>query len=145
MNLACPSSFQKRHGIATLMAIVLIGLVGATLAGMAVFSGNELKRTRRLTDEARLRQLLLAGAADTVSRSREWKDATPTAAWSLVLPDELASDAKVKVQCKSVGEGIVVARILAQYENHVMQQTLRFQLLTGAWKLASTELQSPDS
>jgi hypothetical protein len=132
---------QKRHGTATLMAIVLIGLVGATLAGMAVFSGNELKRAHRLADEARLRQLLLAGAADAVGRSHEWKDVAPAAEWSLALPDALRGDAAVKLQCGPAGDGGAEINVVAQYDNRISQQTLHFAFVNANWKLRSAELE----
>ncbi len=69
MSRDCPRC-RRRHGIATLLAITLIGLVGASLAGMTAYSACEVRRSRALADDARLRQLLLAGAADVLSRSR---------------------------------------------------------------------------
>ncbi len=44
------SKGRERRGLATVLAVVLIGLVGASLAGMAAYSAAEIRRTHALAD-----------------------------------------------------------------------------------------------
>ena len=52
-----------RRGLATLLAVALLGLVVTSLTAAAVLLRNDARRTRQLQSDAQLRQLLLAGAS----------------------------------------------------------------------------------
>ncbi len=58
---------NNRRGFATIMAIMLIILVGAILAMLATFFVAEARRTRSEAADAQLRQLLTAAAAMAMS------------------------------------------------------------------------------
>lgn len=129
---------REHRGLATILAIVLIGLVGASLAGMAAYCGAEFRRSRVLADGARLRQLLLAGAADVMAH-------TPTAqvqTWTLSLPDPLKDDARVEIELEPALSGATSAHITARVHGHVARQTVRLVQTGSNWELESADLES---
>ena len=95
----------RRQGVATLTAIALIGLVGATLVGMAGLSNFEFRRALNVAEDARLHQLLLAGGAGAIERSHGWEEAAPDEKWELSLPDELKANAAIKLRSRPLPEG----------------------------------------
>jgi hypothetical protein len=79
---------KRRHdrtGFATLTAVAIIGIVAVCFAAMAAMFATDLKRNARLTEEAQLRQLLIAG--ESVSRAGTVEKKTV-----VKLPEELTAD-----------------------------------------------------
>lgn len=136
---ACRSA---RPGFATVLAIVLIGLVGATLAGMAAFSAAEVRRSRALADGARLRQLLIAGAADVIARAPSWKASPPDATWTLALPYALKDEARVEIHLEPVQDGTASAQITARLRGHMARQNVRLAQTGTNWEVEGTDLES---
>ncbi len=132
---------RTRHGTATLCAIILIGLIGATLAGIAASSAAEVRRTRGLAEEARLRQLLLAGAVETVTRSVDWKAMQSQTRWTLDLPEELKDDAEVKLQFDPASADTASVRVTARFRAHTAEQVLGLTHSYGKWEILSTQLE----
>ena len=135
-----PFHRKSRHGIATLLAITLIGLVGASLAGMTAYSAFEVRRTRALADEARLRQLLLAGAADVLARSRFWDQSPPAGKWTLPLPEEMKDSARVEIQVEAARDGTAIAHIAAGIGAQKLRQTVHLARERSTWECTSAEL-----
>jgi hypothetical protein len=128
----------RRRGVALLMAVMLIAVVGAVLSALTISISAEAKRTMRHAEDAQLRQLLLAGqfAAQTSNAQ------TPSG--EVTLPPELKS-AGMSVRYEMIGgasaDGKLV-RILARDGNgRKASQTLRFAKTgDGHFELRAAEL-----
>ena len=136
--IRCCAIGRERRGLATILAIVLIGLVGASLAGMAAYCGAEVRRSHALADGARLRQLLLAGATDVMAHTP-----SPQAqSWTLSLPDLLKDDARVEIEIGAVQNGAASAHITARLRGRIARQIVRLTPSGSNWVLVGAELES---
>ena len=135
-----PARSSRSRGFATLMAIILIGMVGVALAVMSALFAHEAKRTRQTRGEAQLRQMLLAGAASVDERLSSWQAEVPEQKWAVALPKGLADDgAAVSVQVSQQGLTLKVA-IEGQLEGRNGQQTLTVVRADGRWRIAAARL-----
>lgn len=66
---------MNRRGVSTVMAVVLVGVVGAVLAGVAAFAVAEQRRATIEQADAQVSQLLAAAA---VTAERQLAEGKPT-------------------------------------------------------------------
>lgn len=117
-----------RRGVASITAIVMIGLVGVALAGAAAMFSAQSKRTRDEATEAQLRQLLTAGAIAAVD------------AIDVKLPPELSNDgAKLTIQRKTEGD-LATVEMSASLRGREMRQTLRLTRSSEKWNITDAVL-----
>jgi hypothetical protein len=137
---AAPCPTCRRRAFATIMAIVLIGLVVASLAAVTAAVTADVRRTRQLGADTQFRQLLLAGAADAAAHAKAWGDAPAPQSWALALPQALTEQG-YRVQLSVVlpsappGADAVEVRVDATGPNLTKLQTLRFVRSAEEWKL----------
>ena len=119
-----------------LFALALVALAGAAAVAVGLAVTRDFQRSQRQADEAQLRQLLLAGAADAAGRVASAEG--PQAEWTIALPKELADRGRAlratRDETKSDSIAIVVHAELA---GHVREQQLRFTKADGRWRLTS--------
>ena len=99
----------ERTAFASIMAMLLIGVVAAVVATVAAGVAADGRRTRRVADEAQVRQLLLAGIDAAVARAGDpdgrVEAAVPTGTMTLTF--EPASDGTRTVEVDaSVGVSV---------------------------------------
>ena len=130
---------MRHRGFATLIALGLIGLIGATLAVLAVSFSNDVKRNARQMDDAQLRQLL--GAGEIVARSSAGMGEPST--WKVELPEELGSSG-MSISFERVGEmsaDRLQIRITARTaEKRSATETITLARAGDVWSLQSAEL-----
>jgi hypothetical protein len=126
---------RSRHrGFVMIVAITLLGLVGATLAVMAMLFAGEAKRVQSVMAETQLRQLLIAGEA--AARSRLDAGAT-TQPVTVELPPALAG-ASVTISGDSTS-----VRIAASYQGRHAAQTVSYVKDGSAWRISKLTLETP--
>ena len=135
---------RRRHnnrGFAMLMALAALGVVAVTLLVLSRHFADDMLRTRNLTREAQLSQLLLAGAQDAVQRSHSWSAELQKQEWQIKLPAELSSSgAKLSIALVPSSDQKVDATIEAKMGRGIAVQTLHFKLAEGNWIIESVEL-----
>ncbi len=129
----------SRRAFATFTALALVTLVGASLAALAVLFAGDLKRSVRQSDDAQLRQLLLAG--EVAVRGALTRGEVSNAA--VQLPADLgANDGSLsyeKIDAKDANEirVVVTARVS---KGRSTSQTLTYARAGDRWELRSVEL-----
>jgi len=119
----------RRHGTAGVVAIVLIGLVGAALVSMTSRFTYDARRTSQLSSEAQLRQLLIAGAQMIPNDPRPDQD----------LPTPLGTLTILSITPSAQGEGIDV-ELRATLERRRLSQTVHLEKHGDKWTPTSGEL-----
>ncbi len=127
---------NNRGGFATLTAVSIIGIIAVCFAAMAAMFAADVKRNHRLSEEAQLRQLLIAGEsfarAGKVDKRVEVK-----------LPEELASFG-MKLSIEPVGDvagNEVRLRVTASAaESRAMSETLTYAREGEHFTLRTAEL-----
>jgi hypothetical protein len=123
----------RRHhqrGMATLTAIVMIGLVGVTLATVSAMFIAQNKRTRAEAIDAQLRQLLTAGAAIAMSHAGESGEHVvklPADSGTILVTISASSDSSQAV-------------IRAQFGGREKQQVLRMARRENRWVITDALL-----
>lgn len=134
-------SHKSRNGFALITAIALAGFVGVALAVVLMSFSAELKRTRSASDEAQLRQLLLAGASDAAARARGWPEAAEPHRWEVTLPDDLARlGAKVTSESQPSEAGLIQVRVNASLGGRRAAQTLRLAHTDKGWQTVAARI-----
>ena len=129
-----------RRGFATLIALVLVGLVAAALSAMAVAGNIERTRTNRQRTAASLRQLLQAGAIDAAHRARDWPSPAQPTGWSIKLPSAMnESAATLEVRVTPDGPTKAVAHIAASCDHHPASQELIFTRTGQQWEATGVQ------
>ena len=120
------------------VAVVLIFIIGMTLSSLGFSTYMQMMRTQTLSEDAQLRQLLLAGME--IARGRLQTSAKVEA--PLALPDSLGADAAtLALHLKSdPAAGQQTIQIDAAVSNRRLSQTVQFAQRGGAWQLTSAEL-----
>lgn len=105
MNTA-PAS---RTGFASIVALMMIALVGAAILAATLLLRADVKRTQVEARDAQLRQLIVAAARDVAAKRRggTWP---PASEYSLQVPASLPN-AAVRVRVSAAGKATVIARI----------------------------------
>ena len=124
----------RRAGFAAVTAIVLMGLVASTLAGMGMMFAADARRTRAAAAEAQLRQFLIAGAADVQQRLASGQTSFDATA-------EVAGDGRIHLRATAAGEAgdAVHAVVTATLGPRRAQQTLHFTRDGERWKLSAVD------
>ncbi|MEO6436391.1 MAG: hypothetical protein ABIP55_11630 [Tepidisphaeraceae bacterium] len=133
-----PRSRRRPRGVAGLVAIILLLIVAATLAGVATAFSADAQRTRNLAAEAQLRQLLTAGA---IAAAEQLKSPDlPTGETTVALPTDLNDrGATLKVSYLREGEGVLAA-VDAALPPRRARQTVRFAQKDGRWSVQAVEM-----
>jgi type II secretory pathway component PulK len=128
---------RNRRGFATLYAIALLGLVAVALTLLTKQVGYEIRRTKLASDDAQLRQLLLAGARSTLEHASRWGDAPTSESWQLDLPSSLAEkEDSLTIVCTPGESGEVNGEITARVDRRTALQTLRLKRSAQNWTVS---------
>ena len=127
---------KQRHGVAMILAVVLIGLVGMSLAADGVTSYMQFQRTRRAIDDTQLRQLLMAGAHSALVRLQ----ASLPMDGPVTLPHAL-DGAVIRVISVEGSDSAATVDIHAALDNDQMTERAHFTKATGSWQLDAADLQ----
>jgi len=131
---------KPRKGLTIVIAVTMLGLVSMAMVLLTRELGYEFKRTRAVEQEAQLRQLLLAGAADAMAHARQSQTPLSTESWRLELPQSLAGEggsAEVHLERWGVGMRVIVD---ARFQSREQSQTLLFSRENDHWRLMSTAI-----
>jgi hypothetical protein len=139
------SAGRASRGFATLLAIILIGLVGLALAVMTGLFAQQAKRTEHGRREAQLRQLLAAGAASVNSRCAAWGEQVAERNWPVALPKALSADgasttARVDAAAASANPAERRAVIEATLDGRTASQSLILARSGGQWRIKQARL-----
>ena len=130
-----PPSHPDRRGFATMIAVVMLTLVSATILGLTMLFAAEARHSRRVHGDAQLRQLLLAGAVLAEAHFDELGQQP----WTAPLPGQLTDrDATLTLQLQP---DVGVVRVEAGLGEHTAEQTLRFVRHEDAWQLVEAHLE----
>lgn len=122
----------NRRGMAMVVAISLIGLIGIALAGLTQQVASNVRRVRLQTESAQARQILLAATRELVSN--------PDAQFA--LPAELVkSGAKVKITAVTGETDRHVFQIDASFGGASLSESLTLSRSSNGWSIAYAQLQ----
>ena len=128
---------RRRNGFATLIAIVLMGLIALILTTVTMIFAADARRTRSQRDEAQLRQLLTAGAA----MAKGQLDRAPTTQPApITLPAELNAKLHFTLAREQDADH-VIATIHAALAKRSIEQVVRFERRDGKWQATDATLQ----
>jgi len=128
---------QRRKGMATLLALVTVALLGLTTLALSAAFINDAKRTRRLQHEAQVQQLLLAGCDIAMHRVAAGDDVKAP----VVLPSDLANQ-NSHVTLSEVEPGVIDI-VVALNSQRAGQRVTLVKAVTG-WQLRDAGLLSTD-
>jgi len=123
---------NSRSAFATVTAILLLGLVTASLAALMLVSRNDYLRAESSFAQAQLRQMMLAAIIDTNSRSNNWSPTQPPEQWTLDLP---ADQGSVRLELLTKTPTELQVRMTASLDKHHQMQLLRYAQTDSRWKL----------
>jgi hypothetical protein len=131
---------SRRRGMAMLLALALVALAGAAAVAVTAAVTRDFQRTHREGDDAQLRQLLLAGAADVSARLQAGQGATE--AWSVALPKELVDrGGTLRVSpSRDPKDGEIVLTVHAELSRRAREQELHFTRTDGRWRITSASI-----
>ena len=128
------------RGFATLMAIILIGMVAVALTVMTALFTQQARRTRIVRTDAQLRQLLLAGGASVEERSLTWQADVAEQQWSVALPANPISDgAALSIHLAPTDRG-AEATVEAKLGGRTARQTLSLTRTESKWQVSAARL-----
>jgi len=127
---------RKIRGIATMLAVFLVGSVGLAVGLLAAMFADDARRTQQQLCEAQLREIL---------------HAAPSAAMAVVSTDPLATPVAVPLPpaCRDASLSLKVTEVspdrrnvqaLAVFQRFHASETLEFQRQGSTWKLQSATL-----
>ena len=132
-----PLRHRRRAAFATLVAIILMGLIALMLTTVGMIFAADARRTRSQRDDAQLRQLLTAGAV----MARNQLDRSPTTQPTAVaLPSEIESKLNITLAREKDGDH-VTATVHAAIGRRSVEQVVRFERRSGKWQAATATLQ----
>lgn len=134
------NSNRRPRGFTIILGFALLGLIAVALVLLTRQMGYEMQRTRSAYDDAQLRQLLLAGAQDTIARASAWAaDGSAPDHWTLELPADLRElGASVSIHVTDAGPDRRTVQIDARLRDRDAADTLQFARSDQGWKLAGT-------
>jgi hypothetical protein len=128
------------RGFVMLIAVLMLGIVGAALAVLTLGINIDSHRTTNRLLDAQLEQMLLAANAEAPSKLA----ANPTAnqSWQINLPADLAdSGATLTMRVQSIDSpDAVTCFIRASLDRRLAEQTVQLHRNAGKWQLVSTQL-----
>ena len=135
--MSCP----PRRGFAIILAIAMMALASAAIVVLTRQLGYEVTRTRLAVTDAQLRQLLVAGGRDAVTRARDWGKEAGASDWQMDLPQPLqAQGATLTLRSRPISPIMAEIEMDAQIEDRKISQTLHFSHAPGGWVLTDAEL-----
>jgi hypothetical protein len=133
-------SRTRSHGVATITALFLIAIVGATFAALATLFTTEVKRSAREQQTTQLRELLRAGesaASEALARG-------PIERIDVKLPPELESagfSLRVERIEAATAEGPRRVRVRASAASvNAISETVSYAKFGGTWQVQAAEL-----
>jgi hypothetical protein len=128
---------RNGRGFATLYAIALLGIVAVALTLLTKQVGYEIRRTKLASDDAQLRQLLLAGAGSALEHAGRWGDAPTSESWEVHLPSSpAANEESLTIVCTPGESGEVNAEITARLNGRTAMQMLRLKRSAQKWTVS---------
>jgi ABC-type transporter Mla subunit MlaD len=113
---------RRRRGFATTIALVLVGLVGLTLAAVAMSLTRDARRTGAEATDAQLRQLIVAGSIEA-RQFVQSGDAKAGDVRKVALPPELTNDgASAEVRWTQGTSGLEAEVIASIGTRHLTQR-----------------------
>jgi hypothetical protein len=134
---------HRTGGMATVLAVAMIALVGLAVAALTAQLGEARQRIPRRASEAQLRAMLMTGAAAAPRLiPGPGKTAAETDDMVLALPRELIlRRGLIKLTARNALAGFArIVTIEAQLDGHTMRQSLRYLKADTGWGLADTVL-----
>jgi hypothetical protein len=129
-----------RRGFATIVAMVVLGLVVAAIAAGGALVISEQRRTHEAFVTAELRQMLLAGGEDVGQHASQWNASVPGQSWNVPLPPELAEmPATVSINVAPLPDGTISVDVRADLAGERESQTLIYQRTGDVWTLARVD------
>ncbi len=121
-------------------AIFLMSLVTMTLTVLIAGVAGEARRTQTQSEEAQLRQLLLAGAE--IAQSQLPASITQTGQLPVSLPDQLKQEgATLTITIQSIqSPEEVTIEMEATLPHHQMTDQLHLTHTTGQWQITASSL-----
>lgn len=131
---------RNSRGFVMLIAVMMLGIVGAALAVLSLGINQESRRTANRLLDAQLEQMLLAANAQAPAKLT----ANPSAnqSWSLNLPPDLAAaGATLNLRVQSINSpDTATCFIRASYDHRSAEQTVQFHRTANQWQLISITL-----
>jgi hypothetical protein len=124
----------SRSAFATIMVMVLLGLVTTALAALVSVTRNDYRQTADAVARARLRQLVLAAVADADHRASQWGPLPQPRQWTTEVP---AGDGSVRAESVAVSKAELRVRIIARLGESSLIQTLDYGLAGAKWQLVA--------
>ena len=118
---------MRHHGTAGVLAIILIGLVGAALVAMSSHFAYDARRTSQLAAESQLRQLLIASPQLLPNNPQANQD-LPTPTGKLTILSVTKTDTTTQLEMRATLNGRSLTQILHLQNNN------------GHWTVTSADL-----
>ncbi|MFT3789290.1 MAG: hypothetical protein QM770_24435 [Tepidisphaeraceae bacterium] len=119
--------------------MLMVALVAAAALGVASLTYYDLERTRRVSDEAQLRQLLRAGQVECERRLAAGD--LPDGPITVELPDPMREHATLTVTVVARHDAKIDIRVASQwFDRHASQQLTYGQSGSNTWTLESATL-----
>ena len=129
---------RKPRALATVTAVVLIGIAAVAFVALTAVVGHDLRRTARARGEAQLRQLLLAGEA-AAGQALDTSAAGPQV---VPLPSALTAErASVSFTPDAPSGDSRTVAVTATFDGLSASQRLTYQRKQDRWVLVKAELQ----
>lgn len=133
---------RTRRGFASLLAVALLGLVAVAAVALFALASADYRRTQYSQQSAQLRQMLMAGATQVMSESKDWPATPQVTSHSITLPDELARQGGATTfTVLPYNDGTYEARIVATLGSHHASQVLTLQRENQKWKISRAQLE----
>jgi hypothetical protein len=134
---------SRHRGLATVFAVVVLGLVGTSLTAGAILLRNDARRTAAIRADAQLRQLLLAETTVVITDSQGWSHAGAPASktWSTPLPsDPRLQPATLSVRFDPAPAGMLKLHITATLDSRAAEEDLQLHWAGDHWELTDAQL-----
>jgi hypothetical protein len=131
---------RPRKGIAVILAVAMLGLVSVALLSITHALAYDFTRTRLTTQDAQLRQLLLAGAQEAVAAAKGWNADSLPSKWSMHLPASLVEQgAGVSFELEAIEGGQRKVIVTARLGTREQMQSITFRRTDEGWRVFSIE------
>lgn len=130
---------DRKPAFASFVAIMMMAMVGMTLAALSTLLMADAQRTRRHRADAQLRQQLMAGAI--AARRHVAAHGPGPARSALAVPTDGDGRASITIQVEPAGgDDRLTIRIEATYDERRAAQTLRLTQRSGQWHIVEARL-----
>lgn len=133
-------SRRNSRGFVMLIAVLMLGIVGAALAVLTLGISNDGRRTANRLIDAQLEQMLLAANAQAPAELAAKPSANQS--WSIDLPADLAdAGATLTMRVQSIeSPDAVTCFIRASLNRRLAEQTVQLHRNGGHWYIVSAQL-----